>query len=641
MRFPRLSGAIAASVLIGAVQVGLAPVASASITTLPMSDDIFEMVVDGAHDHVFVSSGPGEDAVAVLDYSGALVATLTIPGASGMAIVGSTLFVAAADADEIVTVDTATLTTGTLSIGSFIHPESIAYVAGTLWFTIGACGSSVQQAHVDTDGQNLSTATTLDAATCPRYATSPADPNLLLMFDEGVSPTTLSEYDMSTGPPTLVTSAANPDGSGNGEDAVFGPAGASFFTASATQDAFAQVKTSDLTSIRAYTAQSAAAAVDVTASGGGRLAGGIDSPAGNSVWVYGIGTSTATNSFDLPGDDAVVPRGVAWSDDGASIFAVTHGSTPSSPVRFYVLDPQAFGSTLTLSATPDHPTVGDQITLTGTLTYDDGPLTGGETVGLTRTDATGTHTVGQAAVALDGSYQLHDKARVGGDATYEASFDGSDHHKASVASDTVTVNKLASHVSIRLSDQAVSFGHAVHITGHLGSGTQSRVLELFAKPDSGQQRLIRRAKVDRHGNLSASYTPSRDTTFIAHFDGDLKHRSAQDSAITRVRVILTAKLTKYVSTSGRYRIYRGGSYAHCEVHVSPNHAGFRIHATLQGYVGGHWKVFDTDSFPLNSKSSIEFVLYGTSNVNFRVKAALPTHTDHLGDASPWLYLRFK
>src|SRR6185503_4626811 len=113
----------------------------------------------------------------------------------------------------------------TLSIGSFTHPESIAYVAGTLWFTIGACGSSVQQAHVDTDGQNLSTATTL------------------------------AEYDMSTGPPTLVTSAANPDGSGNGEDAVFGPAGASFFTASATQDAFAQVKTSDLTSIRAYTAQ--------------------------------------------------------------------------------------------------------------------------------------------------------------------------------------------------------------------------------------------------------------------------------------------------------------------------------------------------------------------------------------------------
>jgi len=386
---------------------------------------------------------------------------------------------------------------------------------------------------------------------------------------------------------------------------------------------------------------STAAAVDATASGGGRLAGGSDSPAGDSVWVYDIGTSTPTNSFDLPGDDAVVPGGVAWSDDGASVFAVAHGSTPSSQVRFYVLDPQAAGSTLTLSATPDHPTVGGQITLAGTLTYDDGPLTGGETVGLTRTDATGTHTVGQAAVALDGSYQLHDTATVGGEATYEASFDGSDHHKASVASDTVTVNKFASHVSIRLSDLAVRFGRAVHITGHLGSGTQSRLLELFAKPDGGQQRLIRRAKVDRHGNLSASYTPSRDTTFVAHFDGDLKHRSAQDSAITRVRVILTAKLTKFVSTSGRYRIYRGGTYAHCQVHVSPNHAGFQIHATLQGYVGGHWKVFDTGSFPLNSMSNLEFVLYGTRNVNFRVKAALPTHTDHLGDASPWLYLRFK
>jgi hypothetical protein len=35
------------------------------------------------------------------------------------------------------------------------------------------------------------------------------------------------------------------------------------------------------------------------------------------------------------------------------------------------------------------------------------------------------------------------------------------------------------------------------------------------------------------------------------------------------------------------------------------------------------------------------VIRGSSNVNFRVMVRLPTHTDHLGDASRWLYLRFK
>jgi hypothetical protein len=640
MRVQRLSAAIAATVLIGAVQIGVAPVASAS-GGLPMHDDIFDMVVDGAHDHVFVSSGPGENSVAVLDYLGSLVVTLSIDGASGMALVGTKLFVAAADADNIAVVDTTTTpptVIETLSIGTFTHPESIAYVADTLWFTTGTCGTTVQQAHIDTDGTNLSSAVTLSASTCPRYATSPADANLLLMFDEGVNPTTLYEYDMSTGPPTLVTSAVNPDGSGNADDAAFAPAGASFFTASETQSAFAQVKTSDLTAIRAYPAESPANAVDVTATSGGRLAGGSDS--GQSVWVYDIGTSTATNSFDLPGDDAVVARGVAWSDDGALLFVVAH-RTPSSPVRFYALDPLAAGSALTLSATPGHPTVGDRIRLAGTLTFDDGPVTGLETILITRTDAAGTHKVGQAYVGGDGSYHLHDTARVGGQATYEASFDGSDHHKASTASDTVAVNKLASHVSIKVSDRAVTFGHAVRVTGHLGPGTQSRVLELFAKPDGGHQTLVRKAKVDRHGNLSASVRPGRDTTFIAHFDGDLKHRSAQDSAVTRVRVVLNAKLTKFVATSGKYKIYRGGTNAPCQVHVSPNHAGYYVHVTLQGYVSGHWKVFDIDAFQLNAKSNVAFYMYGTSNVNFRVKAKLPTHTDHLGDASPWLYFRFK
>ena len=36
-----------------------------------------------------------------------------------------------------------------------------------------------------------------------------------------------------------------------------------------------------------------------------------------------------------------------------------------------------------------------------------------------------------------------------------------------------------------------------------------------------------------------------------------------------------------------------------------------------------------------------FAIRGTSNVNFRVHVSLPTHADHLGDTSPWLYLRFR
>jgi hypothetical protein len=630
---------VIASLLVS--QIGAAPPAAAA-TLLPFDGSVFDMVVDGAHDHVFVSSGPGGNDVAVLDYSGVVVQNLIVPGASGMTLVGGTLFVASAGSDEIVTVDT---TASPLTLGDHFptapltDPGSLASVAGELWFTTGDCGTTVQHAHMDTDGTNVSAAVTLDANVCPRYAASPTDPNLLLMFDEGESPMTLYEYDMSTASPTLVRSAENPDGSSSGQDAVFAPAGASFMTAAGSASAFGQVKTSDLSLIRSYTADASPGAVDTTAAGGGQLVGGSDTPGGDSVRVYPIGNATATNTFDLPGDDAVVPRGVAWADDGSAIIVIAHGSG-SGALRSYALDPAAVGSTTTLNAAPNTVKVGDRITLSGTLTAGDTSSVEGEGVTITRTDVTGTDTVGTATVAADGTYIAHDKAHVGGQATYLARFDGSFHLKPSQATDTVAVEKLASHVSIRVSDKAVTFGRSVRVTGHLGSGTQSRVLELFAQPDGGNKTRLRKANVDKHGNLSVSYSPGRDTTFSARFGGDLKHRGDQDHAVTRVRVIVHAKLLRSSSTSGKYKIYPRGSRAPILVHVAPNHRGYSVTGTLQAYTGGRWVTLATNSTALNSKSEAGFYAKGSSNVNFRAQIRMRTHKDHLGDVSPWLYLRF-
>jgi hypothetical protein len=629
---------LASSIL---VQVGTATPAAAA-TVLPIEDSVFDVVVDGTHDLVFVSGGPGQGSVAALDYDGNLVATLSVPGASGMAIVDDTLFIAAADADEISTVDTSVsplAVSGHLPTAPLTDPGSLAYVAGELWFTTGACGSAVQHAHMDINGANVSTAVTLNADSCPRYATDPDDTDLLLMFDEGESPMTLSEYDMSTEPPTLAISAANPDGSSGGEDAVFAPTGATFVTAATSATSFAQVKTSDLTLIRSYTAAASPDAVDITSTGGGQVVGGSDTHDGDSLWVYLLGTSTATNTFDLPGEDAVVPRGVAWADDGTRIFAVASRSTTSA-LRLYVFEPSATDSTLTLDATPGTVKVGDRVTLSGTLAASDASSVEGETVSLLRTDATGTQKVGDAEVGADGTYSLRDEAHVGGQATYLARFGGTVHVKPSETTDAITVKKLVSHVSIKVSDPAVTFGRSVRVTGHLGAGTQSRVLELYAKPYGANRKLLKKAKVDGHGNLSATYTPNRNTTFIARFDGDLRHRSAEDHVGTKVRVILKAALKNYKSTSGRYKIYGKGAKAPVLVHVSPNHAGYHVKATLQAFVNGSWRLVDTGSFKLNASSYTAFAVQGSSNVNFRVQVRMPTHADHLGDASPWLYLRF-
>jgi hypothetical protein len=299
-------------------------------------------------------------------------------------------------------------------------------------------------------------------------------------------------------------------------------------------------------------------------------------------------------------------------------------------------------STLTLNASPNAAKIGDHIDLSGQLTFEDMSSSAGHTITLTRDDdAAGIHALPDATTGSDGTYSANDVVDVGGSVTYHASFAGDSTYDQAQASDTITVAKLASHLSLATGARAVTFGASVHLTAHLGRGTESRVVEIYAKPDGGNEKLIRKAKVDRHRDLHATFGPSKDTTFTARYEGDLAHRRAHDGASTRVRVIVRAELTKAVGRSGRYHLYRRGTRAPCIARVAPNHKGFAVHATLQMFTHGSWRRSARKPFRLNASSVTGFAIRGTANVNFRVHVTLPTHRDHLGDTSPWLYLRFR
>jgi hypothetical protein len=301
----------------------------------------------------------------------------------------------------------------------------------------------------------------------------------------------------------------------------------------------------------------------------------------------------------------------------------------------------AVDSTLTLAADPSVITVGDTVNLSGVLTFVDASSSAGQVISLSRDDDAGTHPLGDVVTTADGSYEFDDVVNVGGLATYQAVFAGSVDYGPSQATDAVTVEKLSTSVAINVSKHAVAFGHSVRVKGHLGKGADKHVLELYAKPDGRQRVLLRRARVNRDGFLSVRYQPSRDTTFVAHYDGDHRHRQGEDATATRVRVITVAKLRRFVDTAGKYRIYRKGSRAPVRVHVAPSHRGFYIHAVLQAYKGGHWKTTDKAKFRLNFSSVANLTIRGAVNINFRARLLLPTHADHLGDASRWLYLRFR
>src|SRR4026208_464597 len=116
--------------------LGSAPADPATGAALPF-DTFFRLVVDPDRGRECVSGGPSTDSLAVFDTDGVLVTTLPMQGPSGMALVGSTLFVAESDAPGIAGGDTFTgppAVVDTIEVGSFTQPGDLTYVRGRLWF---------------------------------------------------------------------------------------------------------------------------------------------------------------------------------------------------------------------------------------------------------------------------------------------------------------------------------------------------------------------------------------------------------------------------------------------------------------------------------------------------------------------------
>lgn len=335
-RLVRIS-AVSVLVISSLTSVGAPPASAMAGTLLPLTN-FYGMVVDGAQDHVFVTGGNGNDKVLVLDYEGNILTSIYVPGASGMTLVGTTLYVAAYGGASIDTIDTTTnppTKSGTVPIGSYTQPQEIAYAGGRLWFTaIVAGGSTRTVAVVNTNGTGLQAAGSFKG---DRFRTDPTDPNVLMSFSFGSSG--VYKYDASTLPATLVRSSAYLGSASNQKDLEVLPDGTKFTLASGAPYEFPEFRTSDFGAMQTYAASPYPVAVAATSTGGGRLAGGVMGLYEPDVWVYDIGYAQPTWTFDWGTTDVTMfNAGLEWSDDGTRLFAIG-GNATGHVVRFYVFNP--------------------------------------------------------------------------------------------------------------------------------------------------------------------------------------------------------------------------------------------------------------------------------------------------------------
>ncbi|MFF4832615.1 YncE family protein [Streptomyces sp. NPDC001315] len=442
MRIHKHSAVAAVAAMLGSLSLlgAGASQAAADDTSVALPSASFrDIVVDGVHDRVFISDPTG-GSVVVTDYAGAVVKQITAEdGAMGLALSADSgkVYVALSSVGAISEIDTGTLTeTNRYATGADTSPQSLATAGGKLWFgyTVGSSGGigSLDISVADP------TATLVPSGIywyyAPSLASSPADPDVLVAGQEGVSPATLAVYDAtSTGlekrTERLFTSS--PSISYLNDFAVTAD-GQNIVLAANNPSDHQVVRMSDLSANGSYSSWTFPNAVAV-ASDGTVATGASD----YFVRTYRPGSFIPLH--DLSVND-LQPDGLAWAPDDNRLFAVSAFSTGGAPTLHVLPDAGKVESTLTVQA-PSTTAKGKTLTVTGRLTADE-PFAAGTTVEVTRTDAESPNgtSLGSFPVSM-GDFSFTDRPRTAGQATYTVRFAGDVQHTAATTEAVVTVTK--------------------------------------------------------------------------------------------------------------------------------------------------------------------------------------------------------
>ncbi|MEV6421400.1 hypothetical protein [Streptomyces sp. NPDC051662] len=445
MRIHKHTATAVAVALIGSLTlIGAGTVtATAEETSVALPSASFrDIVVDGVHDRVFVSD-PAGGSIVVTDYAGSVVRQITAEeGAAGLVLSAdsSKLYVALSTVDAIAEIDTATLTeTNRYPTGADTSPQTLAMAGGKLWFGYAAGGSG--------GIGSLDVASPAPAATlvpsgrywsyAPTLASSPADPNVLVAGEEGISPASLAVYDTATDGLRKRAErrfASSPSIAFLNDFAVTAD-GQNIVVAANNPSDHQIVRLSDLSSNGVYSSWQFPNAVAVATDG--TVATGAD---GDFVKTYRPG-STWPSLHEYVVND-IQRDGLAWAPDENRLFAVSGLSYGSAPTLHVLPDAGKLDTALGFEA-PATSRKGKDLTITGRLSAAE-PFPAGTTVDVTRTDPehpTGTPAGTFPVSTATGEFTFTERPNETGDITYTATYNGDGQHLSATSRTTVTITK--------------------------------------------------------------------------------------------------------------------------------------------------------------------------------------------------------
>lgn len=320
--------------------VGLTVLAIGSAaTTAHATDDVLplpgfgDLVVDDAHERVFVSGGGSSNSVVVVDEHGRVKKKIDNQfGATGLVLSedAKTLYVAQAAGDAISAIDTTTFAEkARYPTGARTCPTHLARTGAVVWFGYG-CEDSWTGGVGKLDPA-ATTPVSLDEQGDVLFQSAPLVTSAGTTVVAGqltTSPSSVHVYQAGTDG-KLTPGASGDAAGGNLTDVALSPDGTSAYTAAGSRTQVQGFATVDLSGRGSYSTGPYPNAV-VAAPNGTHVATGAYTTRNKAVTVFGVGGTVPVKSYDL---DGAVPanRGLAFSADTKRLYVVLQGTTDPRP----------------------------------------------------------------------------------------------------------------------------------------------------------------------------------------------------------------------------------------------------------------------------------------------------------------------
>ena len=330
---------------------------------VPLDSMYLDMVVDPSTNDVFVTT---KDEVMKLSEDGTPLGTVPLDYPLGMVFAGGALWMALADANEVIAMNPNTLQI--IAAYSVPFPESIAPTEGELWVESVAIGASSIPTLVKIDPQTGTITNTGVDLPGENLEANPAIPGQLLSWSAG-SPEVLELISVAGPAPTELASYSN-DEYGSPPTISFLPYGSGFIADTNASD--------DLETYNSQTLQPEGPVYNISGlgSGGGEVSsadGGVvvaettdfvSSSIGGKTFLFRLNdpsvpllTATYTNyaystPTDLYGQRPSRTNGVALSNDGTHLYLAV-GGTEDSSMDLDIFDLSGSISTSPATTSPD------------------------------------------------------------------------------------------------------------------------------------------------------------------------------------------------------------------------------------------------------------------------------------------------